>query len=124
MTAVIACVVLLALACGNGVHLAALQSLAWATMLLKATQSKSIATAVTETFDGRHPCPLCKVVEESSTSREDEPPKMISGFELRAIPAPQVRAPAPDSAPFFHASTVSDAERLAAEPPTPPPRAA
>jgi len=52
----------LSLCTALGLHWAALQSVAWAGMLLSYSHSGSIASAVEKTFDGKHPCPLCKTI--------------------------------------------------------------
>ena len=55
--------VVLALVLSTGLHWAALQTIAWATMLAENLQSSSVHDAMTKTFDGQHPCPLCKAIE-------------------------------------------------------------
>lgn len=52
-----------------GGHLLLLQTVAWSTMLLSYSESASLKEAAKKTFDGDHPCPLCKAVKES---REEE----------------------------------------------------
>jgi hypothetical protein len=52
----------LSLCAAIGLHWAALQSIAWAGMLLNYSRTGSVASAVARTFDGRHPCPLCKAI--------------------------------------------------------------
>jgi hypothetical protein len=45
-----------------GAHWALLQTVAWTTMLADNLQSSSFHDAVTMTFDGQHPCPICKAI--------------------------------------------------------------
>ena len=45
-----------------GLHWAVLQSAAWAGMILRYSQTESLAVAFQKTFDGGHPCALCKKV--------------------------------------------------------------
>ncbi len=52
----------LSLCAAVGLHWAALQSIAWAGMLLNYSRSGSVASAIVKTFDGRHPCPLCEAI--------------------------------------------------------------
>jgi hypothetical protein len=54
--------IVLALAAMLGAHWTLLQSVAWTTMLADNLCTQSVKEAVTETFDGRHPCPLCKAI--------------------------------------------------------------
>ena len=46
----------------TGLHWAALQTVAWTTMLADNLCGESFTTAVSQTFDGDHPCPLCKAI--------------------------------------------------------------
>jgi hypothetical protein len=58
----------LSLCAAIGLHWAALQSIAWVGMLITYSHSNSVATAVSETFDGNHPCPLCKAIHRAEQS--------------------------------------------------------
>src|ERR1700744_3575171 len=51
-----------ALVLSTGLHWAALQTVAWTTMLADHLCQQSFTEAVSDTFDGQHPCPLCKVI--------------------------------------------------------------
>ena len=47
-----------------GLHWAFIQSAAWVTMLVTYTaETGSLSQAVEDTFDGSHPCKLCKALE-------------------------------------------------------------
>ena len=46
-----------------GLHWVALQTVAWTQMLVSYSQQESFPDAVKKTFDGQHPCDLCKVVQ-------------------------------------------------------------
>jgi hypothetical protein len=116
-------VLVLALACSIGLHWVALQSLAWTSMLADNLCRDSLVTAVTHTFDGRHPCPLCKAIADGKKSEKKsqwlpcfktlEFPPASEQFEL-IIPA----RPAPPARAGAFAKILSDT------PPTPPPRPA
>ncbi|HXP63378.1 MAG TPA: hypothetical protein VN829_22945, partial [Dongiaceae bacterium] len=54
----------LALACSVGLHWSFLQSLAWTTMLVDNLTAAPFSAALQRTFDGKHPCPLCKVLAQ------------------------------------------------------------
>lgn len=53
-----------------GGHLVVLQTIAWGTMLKSFSRSSSLEEAAKKTFDGDHPCALCKVVEKSKQQEE------------------------------------------------------
>jgi len=55
----------------TGLHWAALQTVAWTTMLAANLSSQqSFATAVSQTFDGDHPCPLCQAIAVAKKSEK------------------------------------------------------
>lgn len=71
-----------------GGHLALLQTFAWGNMLMSFSRTASIADAAKKTFDGDHPCPMCKVVRESKKQEEKKPLlKTESKMEV-ALPTP------------------------------------
>jgi len=71
-----------------GGHLALLQTFAWGNMLVSFSRSDSIAEATKKTFDGDHPCSMCKVVKESKKQEEKKPVlKADSKMEV-ALPVP------------------------------------
>lgn len=112
---------IVALLAATGAHWAALQSVAWTTMLAENLQSASLSQALVKTFDGKHPCPLCKAVADGKEAEK----KSDFTLELKKLEYP----PAPERfvlvAPtqfqllpqinFFAAA-------LNQEPPVPPPR--
>ncbi|HEX8311856.1 MAG TPA: hypothetical protein VF614_11095 [Chthoniobacteraceae bacterium] len=59
-----------ALCAATGVHWVAVQSVAWATMLVTYSAEEQFGTAVAKTFDGEHPCDLCKLVTEKSVGSD------------------------------------------------------
>ena len=62
----------LALICGAKLHLPALQVVAWTGMVVKYAQAVPLAEALEMTFDGDHPCPLCKVIRQAQTADQHE----------------------------------------------------
>ena len=72
-----------ALLAGLDAHLALLQGYAWGSMAWRAARSGTVTSALTEAFDGRHPCAVCLVVK-------------------RAAPVPTLSAAAPAKADLFH----------------------
>jgi len=53
-----------------GAHWALLQTVAWTTMLADNLCAHSVKQAVTETFDGNHPCDLCKAIAAGKQSEK------------------------------------------------------
>ena len=60
-----------ALVLTTGAHWAALQTVAWTTMFAaNLTSQQTLTEAVSETFDGKHPCPLCKAIATAKKSEK------------------------------------------------------
>jgi hypothetical protein len=53
-----------------GGHWLGLQSIAWAKMIVDYSQSCSIAQAVAYTFDGEHPCDMCKHINKARSGEK------------------------------------------------------
>ena len=110
-----------ALLAATGTHWAALQSVAWTTMLAKNLQSASVLQALEETFDGKHPCPLCKAIAAGKKSGQNADITLpAQKFEYPPMPEKLVLV-APTQ---FHFLQPGDffAESLTHPPLTPPPR--
>jgi hypothetical protein len=113
--------VVVALVLTTGLHWAALQTVAWSTMLAGNLCGESFTTAVSQTFDGRHLCPLCRAIlaakksekksESVATTFKMEYPPMTGGIILIS--------PSPVSA--LSLARLS-AESSFLKPPLPPPR--
>jgi hypothetical protein len=93
--------VVAALCLSLGVHWALLQSLAWTGMLLSWSQEVSLVEAVKNTFDGEHPCPLCKAVESGQQQAPKSAP--LERIKLDAVLAAAVRLVPPPAIPLIHA---------------------
>ena len=59
-----------------GLHWALLQTVAWTGMLISYSQENSIRDAISMTFDGEHPCSLCKTIKQGRT--EEKQPERIA----------------------------------------------
>jgi hypothetical protein len=70
-----------------GAHWALLQTVAWTTMLAHNLCSHSAKEAVTETFDGKHPCCLCKAI---ATGKQSEKKTEFS-FQSQKLEFPPVK---------------------------------
>ncbi len=112
----VACALILAV----GAHWAVLQSVAWAGMVIAYSQNASLAEALQKTFDGDHPCKLCKAVDEGRKSEQRQTllklDTKIDFYLERPVtfvlpPAGERRFTAPDTI----------ATRWLEPPPTPPP---
>jgi hypothetical protein len=64
--------VVLMLTLSLGFHWAFLQSVAWVGMVVTYSQDSTLGEALSKTFDGKHPCKLCKAVQEGQKSEKKE----------------------------------------------------
>lgn len=55
-----------------GFHWALLQSVAWVGMVVSYSQDATLGVALIKTFDGNHPCNLCKAVREGQESEKKQ----------------------------------------------------
>ncbi len=105
----------------TGGQWAALQSVAWIGMVASYSEHAPLAEALSKTFDGKHPCCLCKAIDAAKKSEKKseiappsqkvEFPPLRAGFVLIAPP------------PFeFLSGADAFAQSFPQEPPTPPPR--
>jgi len=112
---------IIALCCAIGLHWLGLQSIAWTRMLIQNSKQASLYQAISQTFDGAHPCSLCHLVSKGKNSEKKSDVQSttakvdlacVSGAILQAPPFARFRYPTFDSF-----SVVRDYS-----PPVPPPR--
>lgn len=110
-----------ALVLTTGVQWAALQTVAWTTMLASNLRSDSLTQAVAKTFDGDHPCPLCKAIAAAKKSgNKAEILTPVIKLEFPPVPAVFVFLAPPPVSAFSRAEIF--ASPLSLQPPVPPPR--
>jgi hypothetical protein len=56
-----------------------LQSVAWVNMVRDYSQNATLSQAFTKTFDGNHPCPLCRFIQKEKAAQNAP----------KAVPSPQ-----------------------------------
>jgi hypothetical protein len=54
----------------SGAHWVVLQGTAWTGMVISRSLTTSVAEAVSSTFDGQHPCPVCSAITEGRCNEE------------------------------------------------------
>jgi hypothetical protein len=78
--------VIVALIAATGSHWAVLQAVAWSTMLADNLRTSSLTEAVQRTFDGRHPCSLCKKISSGKESeKKAEFPVQLKKLEFISV---------------------------------------
>lgn len=68
----------LALTVSVGGHWALLQCVAWSGMLLQYSQTMPLAQAVAYTFDGDHPCKMCRAISQGQQDEKQQAPAASS----------------------------------------------
>ncbi|HTV75960.1 MAG TPA: hypothetical protein VMD57_03100 [Candidatus Baltobacteraceae bacterium] len=104
-----------------GAHWAVLQTVAWTAMLADNLCTHSVREAVTDTFDGQHPCPLCRAIAAGKQSEK----KTEFSFQSQKLEFPPQRENFVLIAPSqFQLLPLADsfADSLIQKPLTPPPR--
>lgn len=110
-----------ALLVATGGHWAVLQTVAWTNMLASNLRTESFDAAVAKTFDGKHPCKLCKVISAGKkTEKRSEFPTLAKKLEFVSdrlvfvFSPPQDFRLLPELKPLLSSAS--------ARPPVPPPR--
>jgi hypothetical protein len=115
------CLVVAALVVTTGAHWAALQTVAWTTMLASNLRAHSVTQAVADTFDGKHPCCLCKAIAAGKKSeKKSEAVSPVLKMEFPPVAGRIVLVPPAQFAVLPLADSV--AEPFSSQPPVPPPR--
>lgn len=114
---------IVALIAAIGGHWAVLQTVAWTTMLADNLREASFTEAVERTFDGNHPCKLCKQISAGKKSeKKNEFQFGLKKLEFTVGPSAfrfysaLVFRLLPETCEVLHCRTLA--------PPLPPPRAA
>jgi len=90
-------------------------------MLMGNLRTDSFAKAVTRTFDGQHPCPLCKAIAAGKKSEQkSEWAVPLARLEFPPLPRQFVWSTPERFQPLLLADNFI--QTLRARPPTPPPR--
>lgn len=105
-----------------GVHWFALQSVGWASMLVSRTQTAGWQEAVRTTFDGDHPCEVCKLVS-AGRKAEKLPSVEFKVTKIEAgVPSDQVEIPEPPAFTGVAVAAIAVPSSVRSAPSLPPPR--
>ncbi len=107
-----------------------LQVVAWSRMLVDYSAQAGLAEGMSMTFDGQHPCCMCKAIAESRKQQRDTDKELPDLISLRLVlkefvPPGTTAAPAPRAVAFRAEGFVplSNGSSVHGEgPPVPPPR--
>ncbi len=61
-----------------GMHWTLLQTVAWTGMVINYSQCAPLREAISKTFDGRHPCPLCNAIQKGRAEEQNRPSHQLN----------------------------------------------
>lgn len=114
--------VVLTLTLTLGAHWVFLQSVAWVGMIVNYSRDASFTEAVSKTFDGQHPCCLCKLVRQGKASEKKQEAQKP---EIKTDQSLPVNGEFIFSPPAFALTSIRTADPSVSRteaPPKPPPR--
>ena len=106
-----------------GLHWLTLQSVAWTAMMFRNVTQVSFCQAVKRTFDGAHPCSLCRIVNKGNAS-DQKRDAQISSAKIDLVCISRVIRLLPDSVSIRYATSEIEISETEQSPPVPPPRLA
>ncbi|MCC6233360.1 MAG: hypothetical protein IT580_11995 [Verrucomicrobiales bacterium] len=111
------------LAVALGLHWAVLQTVAWTRMVLEFSQTAPLPVALSMTFDGRHGCSLCRVIERGRRAEQESSP-IVSRVGPRLESDLPVDPPAfcLDGTPACGHAWIQEGASRVEDPPKPRPR--
>lgn len=72
-----------------GGHWGAVQTVAWAGMVWSYTQADgSLLSGVKKTFDGKHPCAMCKSIKVAKEKERTVPAVVVALKKIESLPVP------------------------------------
>jgi hypothetical protein len=114
-------VIVAALACSIGLHWGLLQSVAWVGMVVNYSRSGTLGEALTRTFDGKHPCALCKTIAKGKQT-EKKSEFSTKGKKVEFSHSAMVFVFGMPMHFWTASGLEADADSLNRAPPFPPPR--
>ena len=112
---------ILALLAATGGHWAVLQTVAWTNMLADNLRTQSFGAAIARTFDGQHPCSMCKAISQGKKAeKKTEFPLLAKRLEFVCERGAFIFSAPSDFR--FVTETQTVYRQILHRPPVPPPR--
>lgn len=116
--------VVLTLTLSIGAHWMFLQSVAWVGMIVSYSHDAPLTEALSKTFDGEHPCKLCKFVQRGkATEKKQETQKPTKEID-KSLPTGRAFALYPPDISRLIFNAPGQADLRLEPPPIPPPERA
>jgi hypothetical protein len=116
--------VVLTLTLSLGAHWMLLQSVAWIGMVVTYSQDAPFTQALSETFDGRHPCQFCKMVQRGKAQEKKQETQKPATKLDQFLTAKQSVFLFPPKLEWLASTVLPPSLSRCDSPPTPPPERA
>jgi len=117
--------VAMAMCLAVGGHWFLLQAVAWTGMLITYSQETNMVQAISDTFDGEHPCSLCKNIQNGRQNEQKQDTKTeLAKKDLKFVKSRASALPEPLFTVHTWPTFSQKAEPAPGEPDVPPPRVA
>lgn len=117
-------VVVVTLTLSLGAHWMLLQSVAWVGMVVNYSHDATLTEALSKTFDGQHPCKLCKFVQQGKATEKKQDTRKPTKELGKFLPAGRAFTLCPPELQPVIFSAPNYAGLRVESPPTPPPKRA
>ena len=105
----------------TGSHWAVLQTVAWTNMFVDNASEEPFSSAFIKTFDGQHPCALCKQIDKGRQS-EKKADSQPENKKQEFLNQKSILLVSPPNHFLLTEVTQPTADSLTDNPPVPPPR--
>jgi len=102
-------------------HWAILQTAAWMTMLVKYSESEGVEVGISKTFDGKHPCDLCRSIAKNKQT-EKQQSSQANAAKIYLVAHAQRWTLQPPRYFWFLKTPIASLSSCDSSPPVPPPR--
>lgn len=107
-----------------GGHWALLQTSAWLGMIVQYSQQAGLKAGLVQTFDGEHPCSICKAVEGGKKHEQQKAPLLQAELKKDYLASESRFEVHPGWVEVKYPGSTASLESVAFEPAVPPPRSA
>jgi hypothetical protein len=105
-----------------GGHWAVLQVGAWAGMIVQYSQQSGLIAGLSQTFDGMHPCPICKAIQKGKKQEDKKAPFLRTELKKQYLAVRDHFQVQQGWVEVYYPGFWQQLQSLALEPTVPPPR--
>lgn len=106
-----------------GGHWAVLQTGAWAGMIVQYSHRSGLIAGLSQTFDGTHPCPICKAIQKGKKQEEKRAPLLNGELKKQYLAVQDHFQVQQGWVEVHYPGFWQQLQSLTLEPAVPPPRA-